>query len=72
MVVSTNELDVPTNDILFAFRISRVSRTDSNDISTIEGGFFKRKSPEDGTSASHLELGFLQSGLHFGGIFLFN
>ena len=36
-------------------------------VSTIWGGFFKRKSPEDGTSASHLELGFLQSGLHFGG-----
>ena len=72
MVVSTNELDVPTNDILFAFRISRVSMTDSNDISIMKGGFFKRKSPKDGTSASHLELGFLQSGLHFGGIFLFN
>ena len=36
-------------------------------VSIIGGGFFKRKSPEDGTSASHLELGFLQSGLHFGG-----
>ena len=33
----------------------------------MKGGFFKRKSPEDGTSASHLELGFLQSGTrHFG------
>jgi len=31
-------------------------------VSIIGGGFFKRKSPEDGTSASHLELGFLQSG----------
>jgi len=41
VVVSTNELDVPTNDILFAFRISRVSMTDSNDISIMKGGFFK-------------------------------
>jgi len=34
-------------------------------VSTIWGGFFKRKSPEDGTSASHLELFFLQSGTRF-------
>jgi hypothetical protein len=66
-IVSTIVLEDPTNVTTFAFRISRFSMFCSIDISTIEGGFFKRKSPEDGTSASHLELGFLQSGTHFGG-----